>query len=75
MYEELDNMNERLARLELVAELVPDMLKSTRSVLKVLGDMAVAVDNLAAGQSEIASRVGEVAVRVGDLQQAIEDTK
>lgn len=75
MYEELDNMNERLARLELVAELVPDMLKSTRSALKVLGDMAVAVDKLAAGQSEIASRVGEVSVRVGDLQQAIEDTK
>ena len=74
MSEQPDNVNERLARLELVAELVPDVLKSTRLVLKVLGDMAVAVDNLAAGQSEIASRVGEVAVRVGALQQAIEDT-
>lgn len=60
MYEQPDNVNERLARLKLVAELVPDVVKSTRSALKVLGDMAAAVDNLAAGQSEIASRVGEV---------------
>ena len=82
MSEQPDNVNERLARLELVAELVPDVLKSTRSALKVLGDMAAAVDNLAAGQSAISSRVGdvaeqmgEVAVRVGDLQQAVADTE
>ena len=43
------NVNERLARLELVMELVPDIVKSTRSALKVLGDVATAVDDLAAG--------------------------
>ena len=75
MYEEADNVNQRLARLELVAELVPDVARSTRSALKVLGDMDAAVDNLVAGQSEIASRVGEVSVWVGDLQQAIADTE
>ena len=75
MYEEADNVNQRLARLELVAELVPDVVRSTRSALKVLGDMDAAVDNLVAGQSEIASRVGEVSVWVGDLQQAIADTE
>ncbi len=75
MYEEADSVNQRQARLELVAELVPDVVRSTWSALKVLGDMAAAVDNLVAGQSEIASRVGEVAVRVGDLQQAIADTE
>ena len=75
MSEQPDNMNERLARLEWVVELVLDVVKSTRSALKVLGDMAAAVDNLAAGQSKNASWAGGVVVRVGYLQQAITDTE
>ena len=68
MYEQPDNVNERLARLKLVAKLVADVVKATRSALKIPGDIAAAVDNLADGQSAIA-------VRVGDLQQAIADTE
>ena len=68
MHEQQNSVNERLARLELVAGMVPAVVKSTRSALKVLGDMVTAVDNLVAGQSEIASRVG-------DLQQAVTDTE
>ena len=41
------DVNERLARLELIVELVPDVVKSTRALLRVLGDMTKAVDNLA----------------------------
>ncbi len=67
MSKQQNNVNERLVCLELVAELVPDVVKSTRSALMILSGMATAVDDLAAGQSEIASRVG-------DLQQAIADT-
>jgi len=75
MYEQPDNVNERLVRLKLVVKLVPDMVKATQSALKVLGDITAVVDNLAGGQSAIASRTGEVAVRVGGLQQAIADTE
>ncbi len=75
MYEQPDNVIERLARLKLVAKLVADVVKATRSALKIPGDIAAAVDNLVEGQSATASRAGEVAVRVCDLQQAIADTE
>ena len=75
MYEQPDNVNERLTRLKLVAKLVADVVKATRSALKIPGDIAAAVDNWVEGQSATASRAGVVAVRVGDLQQAIADTE
>ena len=37
MSEQQNNVNARLARLELVMELVPDIVKSTRSALKGAG--------------------------------------
>lgn len=75
MSEQRNNMNERLVRLELVAELVPDVVKSTRSALKILGDMAAAVDDLAVGQSEIASRVGDLQQAIADTEQTFKETR
>ena len=55
------DVNTRLARLERVVALVPDVVQSTRTALGVLGDMAEAVDGLA--------------VEMGALRQRIADTE
>ena len=55
------DLNTRLARLERVVALVPDMVQSTRTALGVLGNMAEAVDGLA--------------VEMGALRQRIADTE
>ncbi len=55
------DVNTRLARLEQVVALVPDVVHSTCTALGVLGDMAGAVDGLA--------------VEMGALRQQIADTE
>ncbi len=55
----LSDVNTRLARLERVAALMPDVAQSTRTALRVLGDMAEAVDGLAAEMGALRQRIAD----------------
>ena len=73
--EQRPDVNERLDRLELIVELVPDVVKATRALLRVLGDMAEAMDSLAQGQAEVVARVTDLQPTMASTEQTFEATR
>lgn len=73
--EQPPDVNERLARLELIVELVPDVVKATCAWLRVLGDMAEAMDSLAQGQAEVVARVTDLQPTIASTGQTFKATR
>ena len=73
--EQPPDVYERLARLELIVELVPDVVKATRALLGVLGDMAEAMDSLVQGQAEVVARVTDLQPTIASTEQTFKATR
>ena len=73
--EQPPDVNERLARLELIVELAPDVVKATRALLRVLGDMAEAMDSLAQGQAKVVARVTDLQPTIASTEQTFKATR
>lgn len=65
------DVNTRLARLERVVALVPDVVHSTRTALGVLGDMAGAVDGLVVEMGALRQRIADTEVLFRETRDQI----